>query len=112
MRIDEYIIPENVVPIIRNKQVLEELPENIFYVRKEDLVVLFRIEMPISVEEQEELMLITEEIVKVWEIDTQEVYEIALKNMREKKDLKIYTLESVGKQIFLGTESLTIKSQG
>lgn len=104
MRIDEYIVPENVIPIIRNEQVLEELPENIFYVRKEDLVVLFRIEMPTSAKEQEDLMLITEETVKLWEMNTQEVYAIALKNMREKNDLKIYTLESIGKQIFLGAE--------
>lgn len=79
MRIDEYIVPENVIPIIRNEQVLEELPENIFYVRKEDLVVLFRIEMPTSAKEQEDLMLITEETVKLWEMNTQEVYAIALK---------------------------------
>ena len=34
MRIDEYIVPENVIPIIRNKQVLEGMPENTPFVKK------------------------------------------------------------------------------
>ena len=52
MRIDEYIVPENVIPIIRNKQVLEGMPENTPFVKKEDLVVLFRIEIPSVTEDQ------------------------------------------------------------
>ena len=34
MRIEDYIIPENVIPIIRNKQVLEDLPKNNIFVLK------------------------------------------------------------------------------
>ena len=71
MKKEEYIVPENVIPIIRNEQVLEILPDNISYVSKEDLVVLFFIEVPPSVAEQINLISlpVTEEIVKSWEMD-------------------------------------------
>ena len=50
MRIEDYIIPENVIPIIRNKQVLEDLPKDNIFISKEDLVILFRIEIPMQIE--------------------------------------------------------------
>lgn len=66
MRIDEYIVPENVIPIIRNKQVLEGMPENTPFVKKEDLVVLFRIEIPSVTEDQISLIQVTDEIMESW----------------------------------------------
>lgn len=97
MKKEEYIVPENVIPIIRNEQVLEILPDNISYVSKEDLVVLFFIEVPPSVAEQINLISlpVTEEIVKSWEMDIQEVYEVALKNMHERNYIKIYTMDGI-----------------
>ena len=75
MRIEDYIIPENVIPIIRNKQVLEDLPKDNIFVSKEDLVVLFRIEIPMQIETGVGLIQVTDKIIDLWGMDTQEVYE-------------------------------------
>lgn len=88
MRIDEYIVPENVIPIIRNKQVLEGMPENTPFVKKEDLVVLFRIEIPSVTEDQISLIQVTDEIMESWGMSVQDIYEKSLKNMQERDYIK------------------------
>lgn len=95
MRIEDYIIPENVIPIIRNKQVLEDLPKDNIFVSKEELVVLFRIEIPMQIERGVGLIQVTDKIIDLWGMDIQEVYETALKNMQERNYIKIYTMDSV-----------------
>ena len=95
MRIEDYIIPENVIPIIRNKQVLEDLPKDNIFISKEDLVILFRIEIPMQIETGVGLIQVTDKIIDLWGMNTQEVYEKALKNMQERDIVKIYTMDSV-----------------
>lgn len=104
MRIDEYIVPENVIPIIRNKQVLEGMPENTPFVKKEDLVVLFRIEIPSVTEDQISLIQVTDEIMESWGMSVQDIYEKSLKNMQERDYIKIYTMDSVISSMMFGTE--------
>lgn len=104
--IEEYIVPENLIPIIRNKQVLEHLPLNIPYMKKEDLVILFCIEIPTNMEDEVRLAYVTDEMVDSWGIDIQEVYETALKNMKEKNYIKIYTMESVINSLLFETEKV------
>ena len=104
MRIDEYIVPENVIPIIRNKQVLEGMPENTPFVKKEDLVVLFRIEIPSVTEDQISLIQVTDEIMESWGMSVQDIYEKSLKTMQERDYIKIYTMDSVISSMMFGTE--------
>ena len=66
MRIEDYIIPENVIPIIRNKQVLEDLPKDNIFISKEDLVILFRIEIPMQIETGVGLIQVTDKIIDLY----------------------------------------------
>lgn len=111
MRIEDYIIPENVIPIIRNKQVLEDLPKDNIFVSKEELVVLFRIEIPMQIERGVGLIQVTDKIIDLWGMDTQEVYETALKNMQERNYIKIYTMDSVINSLLFGTEKEEISKE-
>ena len=111
MRIEDYIVPENVIPIIRNKQVLEDLPKDNIFVSKEDLVVLFRIEIPMQIERGVGLIQVTDKIIDLWGMDTQEVYETALKNMQERNYIKIYTMDSVINSLLFGTEKEEISKE-
>ena len=104
MRIEDYIIPENVIPIIRNKQVLEDLPKDNIFISKEDLVILFRIEIPMQIETGVGLIQVTDKIIDLWGMNTQEVYEKALKNMQERDIVKIYTMDSVLNHMLSGTQ--------
>lgn len=111
MRIEDYIVPENVIPIIRNKQVLEDLPKDNIFVSKEELVVLFRIEIPMQIERGVGLIQVTDKIIDLWGMDTQEVYETALKNMQERNYIKIYTMDSVINSLLFGTEKEEISKE-
>lgn len=111
MRIEDYIIPENVIPIIRNKQVLEDLPKDNIFVSKEELVVLFRIEIPMQIERGVGLIQVTDKIIDLWGMNTQEVYETALKNMQERNYIKIYTMDSVINSLLFGTEKEEISKE-
>lgn len=111
MRIEDYIIPENVIPIIRNKQVLEDLPKDNIFVSKEELVVLFCIEIPMQIERGVGLIQVTDKIIDLWGMDTQEVYETALKNMQERNYIKIYTMDSVINSLLFGTEKEEISKE-
>lgn len=111
MGIEDYIIPENVIPIIRNKQILEDLPKDNIFVSKEDLVVLFRIEMPMHLETGVGLIQVTDKIIDLWGMDTQEVYETALKNMQERAATKIYTMDSVINHMLSGTKEEDVSKE-
>lgn len=111
MRIEDYIVPENVIPIIRNKQVLEDLPKDNIFVSKEELVVLFRIEIPMQIERGVGLIQVTDKIIDLWGMDTQEVYKTALKNMQERNYIKIYTMDSVINSLLFGTEKEEISKE-
>ena len=111
MRIEDYIIPENVIPIIRNKQVLEDLPKDNIFISKEDLVILFHIEIPMQIEPGVGLIQVTDKIIDLWGMKTQEVYEKALKNMQERETTKIYTMDSVINHMFLGTKEKEVSKE-
>lgn len=111
MRVEEYTGVENLIPIVRNKQVLEDLPENVPYMTKEDLVILFYIEIPINMEDKGYLLKVTDEMLDSWGMDTQEVYETALKNMQERNYIKIYTMDSVINNILFGTEKEEVSKE-
>lgn len=111
MKIEEYIVPENVIPIIRNKQVLEELPESTPFVNKEDLVVLFRIEIPSVIEDQVNLIQVTDKMMESWGMSVQDIYERSLKNMQERDYIKIYTMDSVIGSMMLGTEEQEVSEE-
>ena len=111
MRIEDFIIPENVIPIIRNKQVLEDLPKDNIFVSEEDLVVLFRIEIPMNLETGVGLIQVTDKIIDIWGMNTQEVYEKALKNMQERDIIKIYTMDSVLNHILSGTQEEEVSKE-
>lgn len=111
MRIEEYITLENVIPVIRSKQILEDLPENIVYVNKEDLAVLFQIKPPGNFKSYVEPVYVIEERMRVWGINTQQLYETAVKNMQEKSETKVYTLESVGAFMYEGEEKKEVSKE-
>ena len=111
MRIEDYIIPENVIPIIRNKQVLEDLPKDNIFISKEDLVILFRIEIPMQIETGVGLIQVTDKIIDLWGMNTQEVYEKALKNMQERESVKIYTMDSVLNHMLSGTQEEEVSKE-
>lgn len=102
--LQQYFILENVRPVLMNRKRLVDLPERCPFIEMEDLVILFHIEIPPVFISGVDRIEVTEKQREKWGLSIQELYELALKNLKEMSGVKIYTLESIGESVMTGLD--------
>ena len=81
-----------------NRKMLLEMP----HMEMEDLSAIIRVEVPMPGDETGSIK-VTNEILKGWNVDHKEVFDIAVKNMEKKASLVLMDMESIMSEIVSGT---------
>lgn len=79
-----------VVNTAKNQEMLNEIP----YVEMDDLSAFCRIPM-INSEEQRGFMKVTYELLDAWNVDFNEVYDMAISNTHNFNDFRLYNMEDI-----------------
>lgn len=106
--IENHIVPENVVPVLKNGEKIAGLEGSYPFVKMEDMAILFQIELPSKNHGEAYNIKISKKIMEEWGMDTQTLYETALNNLKAKNSIQILMLESVLYGIFNDAEAIPL----